>query len=96
MLMRENSKRRVAAWAGTGLLIAVAWWIYVLAWAPTPITMTAPVVWTLVRFTCPIVMVGTYLHFGVSLFWVLVANTATYAAMGLLIESLHSGIASTT
>jgi hypothetical protein len=79
----------IAAWAGVGLLVAVAWWIYALAWAPTPITMTAPIVWTLVRFSCPVVMVGTYLHVGVSLFWVLVTNTATYALIGLIVESLR-------
>ena len=94
--MRENSKRRVAAWAGAGLLVAVAWWIYALAWAPIPITMTAPIVWTLVRFSCPVVMVGTYLHLGVSLFWVLTANVATYAVIGSLVESLHWRTASTT
>jgi len=57
-----------------------------MAWAPTPITMTAPVVWTLVRLSCPVVIVGTYLHLGVSVFWVLLANTATYALVGLLVE----------
>jgi hypothetical protein len=34
-------------------------------------------------------MVGAYLHFGVSLFWVLLANTATYALIGLVVESLR-------
>ena len=82
-------KRRIAAWAAVGLLVAVGWWIYALAWAPTPITMTAPVVWTLVRLTCPVVMLGAYLHLGVSLFWVLVSNTATYALIGLIVESLR-------
>jgi hypothetical protein len=80
ILIRENAK----------------WWIYALAWAPTPITMTAPFVWTLVRFSCPVVMVGIYLHLGVSLFWVLVANAATYALIGLLIERLHRPTASAT
>jgi hypothetical protein len=31
-------------------------------------------------------MVGAYLHLGVSLFWVLLANTATYALVGSLVE----------
>ena len=51
--------------------------------------MTAPIVWTLVRFSCPVVMVGAYLHVGVSLLWVLVANTATYALIGFIVESLR-------
>jgi len=82
-------KRRIAVWAAVGLLVAVAWWIYALAWAPTPITMTGPIVWTLLRFTCPVIILGTYLHVGISLFWVLVANTATYALIGLIVESLR-------
>jgi hypothetical protein len=41
-------------------------------------------------------MVGTYLHLGVSLFWVLIANAATYALIGLLIERLHLRTASAT
>ena len=51
--------------------------------------MTAPIVWTLVRFSCPVVMVGTYFHLGVSLLWVLLADTATYALIGLLVESFR-------
>ena len=82
-------KRRIAAWACAGLLVAVAWWIYAIAWAPTPITMTAPIVWTLVRFSCPVVMVGIYFHFGVPLLWVLLANAAIYALVGLLVEGLR-------
>ena len=34
-------------------------------------------------------MLGAYLHLGVSLFWVLVSNTATYALIGLIVESLR-------
>jgi hypothetical protein len=82
-------KRRIAAWAGAGLLVATAWWLYALAWAPTPITMTAPMVWALVRLTCPLVLVGTYLHLGVSLYWVLLSNAAIYALIGLLVEGLR-------
>jgi hypothetical protein len=51
--------------------------------------MTGPIVWTLVRFSCPVVIVGNSLHLGMSLFWVLVANTATYALIGLIVESLR-------
>ena len=82
-------KRRIAAWAGAGLLVAIAWWLYALAWAPTPITVTAPMVWTLVRLTCPLVLVGTHLHLGVSLYWVLLSNTVIYALIGWLVEGLR-------
>lgn len=76
-------------WAGVGLLVAVGWWIYALAWAPVPITATAPIVWTLVRFSCPVVLVGTYFHLGVSVYGVLLANAAIYALIGLMVEGLR-------
>ena len=37
----------------------------------------------------PIVLVGSYFHFGVSLYWVLLANAATYASVGWIVEGLR-------
>jgi hypothetical protein len=51
--------------------------------------MTAPIIWTLVLFSCPAVLLSTYLHFGVPFYWVLIANAATYALIGLLVEGLR-------
>jgi hypothetical protein len=34
-------------------------------------------------------MVGAYLHLGVSLFWVLLANMATYTLIGLIVETVR-------
>jgi hypothetical protein len=35
-------------------------------------------------------MVGAYFHHGVSVYWVLLANAATYALIGLIVEGLRS------
>jgi hypothetical protein len=41
----------------------------------------------LARMTCPIAILGRYHSISVS--WTLLANTATYAAAGLMFESLR-------
>jgi len=78
-------KYRIAMWASAGFLVAGFWALYASATAPIPIT---GIVWTLIRLTCPVVQAGFYLHFGVKLFWVLFANAATYALVGLTVETL--------
>ena len=81
-------KFRVAIWAGTGFLVAACWAVYAAA-IPGSVTPAEPIVWTLVRLTCPIAFASFYFHFGVSLYWVLVANAATYALAGLILETLR-------
>lgn len=88
-LAREgNVKKRIAMWAGAGLLIAVCWWIYLTATAPTQIT-SAPVLWSVARLSCPILLAGFYFHFGVSVYWTFIANAAAYALIGLMVEGLR-------
>ena len=81
-------KSRIAMWASAGLLVAGCWNLYVLATFPIQIT-SEPIVWTLVRLTCPIVFAGFHSHFPVSIYWVLLANAATYALVGLIVETLR-------
>ena len=78
---------RIALWALAGLLIAVGWWLYITLTAPTPIT-SAPLVWSIARLSCPIVLAGFYFHFGVSVYLTFVANAGTYALIGLGVEGL--------
>ena len=40
---------------------------------------------TLVRLTCPIALFSSY---PISLYWVLLANAATFALIGLAVEAL--------
>jgi len=81
-------KHRIAAWAIVGFAIAGCWALYAFATTPPPITSADPIM-TLVEFTCPVVLAGTYFHFGVSLYWSLFANAATYALLGLIAETLR-------
>jgi hypothetical protein len=78
-------KRRVAIWAVVGVLVAACW--AVVSWA-VRITPAEPIVWNLALFSCPLVLVGFHFHFGVRLYWVLVANAAIYALAGVIVETM--------
>ena len=77
--------RRVGMWASAGFLIAGSWALYGLAKAPPAITSADRIV-TLVRLTCPITFLSSY---PLGLYWVLLANAATYALVGLIVETLR-------
>ncbi|HEX4488967.1 MAG TPA: hypothetical protein VH088_22020 [Terriglobales bacterium] len=81
-------KFRIALWASIGLFVVAAWQIYIFAHG-TPMGLATPLAWTLVQISCPVVFAGFYFHFGVSVYWVLIANAATYALAGLIIEGLR-------
>ena len=78
-------KYRIAMWASAGFLVAGFWALYAYTTAPIPIN---GIVWTLIRLTCPVVQAGFYFHFGIKLYWVLLANAATYALVGLTVETV--------
>ncbi len=78
-------KYRIAIWAAAGFLVASGWAIYFLAVSKGH--PTEPTVTTLVRLTCPIAMVGS--HYPVGLYSALFANVATYALVGLVVETLR-------
>jgi hypothetical protein len=78
-------KYRIAIWAAAGFLVASGWAVYFLvASKDHPMESTAS---ALVRLTCPIAIVGS--HYPVSLYSALVANVATYALVGLVVETLR-------
>ena len=80
-------KYRILIWAGVGFLIAGCWGLYfAMANKDNPID---PIVNTLARITCPIAIASSYFHFPISLYWVLVVNAATYALVGLMVETLR-------
>ena len=79
-------KYRIAMWASVGFLIAGLWALYALAATPPALGHGDPLL-PLVRLTCPIAILGN--SYAISLFWALVANAATYALAGLLVESLR-------
>ena len=81
-------KYRIAMWAGAGFLVAASWALYAFATMPPALTSADPIM-SLVELTCPIVLASMRLHFGVSLYESLVANAATYALIGLMVETLR-------
>lgn len=80
--------RRITLWALAGFAVAGFWALYAAATTPPALT-SADSLLLLAEFTCPIAAASLHLHFGVSLFWVLVANTATYAFVGAVVETLR-------
>ena len=81
-------KSRISIWASVGFLVACSWALYAFAATPPAMTSADPIV-TLVKFTCPVVAAGFYFHFGVSLYWSLLANAATYGLVGLIVETVR-------
>jgi hypothetical protein len=80
-------KYRIAMWAGAGFLVAACWVIYfAMRSKDNPIE---PIVYTLGCLTQPVVLIGSYFHFGMSFYLVILANAATYALVGLIVETLR-------
>jgi hypothetical protein len=82
-------KRKVFIWATAGFLVASLWALYAAATFPSPSISSRPIFWTLVYMTCPVVFASFHFHFGIKLYWVLLANAATYGLFGLAVESLR-------
>ena len=80
-------KYRIAIWASAGFLIAACWALYfAMRSKDNPIE---PIVYTLGVLTQPVVLIGSYFHFGMSFYLVIFANAATYALVGLIVETLR-------
>jgi hypothetical protein len=78
-------KYRIAIWAAAGFLVASGWAVYFLvASKDRPME---PIVSALLRSSCPVAIVGS--HHPVSLYLAVVANVATYALVGLVVEILR-------
>jgi hypothetical protein len=81
-------KYRIGMWASAGFLVAGGWALYAFATTPPAMTSADPIL-TLVEFTCPVVFASLHFHFGVSLYWSLLANASTYAWIGLIVETMR-------
>lgn len=80
-------RSRIAMWGAAGFLVAAWWAVYIYLRGPeVPIRYEA-FTWMLVRITCPIALLSSY---PIPYYVVLVANAATYALIGLIIEMLRS------
>jgi hypothetical protein len=78
-------KYRIAIWAAAGLLVASGWAVYFFV--KNKDLPTEPIVSALIRLSCPIAIVGS--HYPVSLYSAVAANVATYALVGLVVETLR-------
>ncbi len=78
-------RNRVMAWAAAGFIVAGLWALY---FYPTA-RMSAKPMWTLVFLTCPVALASDYFHFPVGIYASMLANAATYALIGLTIETLR-------
>ena len=76
-------KSRIAMWAAAGFLVAGGWALYYFG--PGKDRPIEPIVSTLTRFTCPV----ANLHYPVSVYLSFLANAATYALAGLVVETLR-------
>ena len=83
-------KYRIAMWASAGFLVAACWALYfAMRSKDNPIE---PIVYTLGSLTQPVVLIGSYFHFGMSFYLVILANAATYALVGLIVETLRQSV----
>ena len=76
-------KLRIAIWAFAGALVAIIWRLYLSATFPAPLSGTARILGDL---TCPIALVR---HVALNFYFVLIANAATYAVVGAIVEILR-------
>jgi hypothetical protein len=81
-------KFRVAVCAGLGFLVAVGWAVYSFSANPSPITLAEPILWNLALLTQPVALASVRFRFGMSVYWVILANTLTYGLIGLIVETL--------
>jgi hypothetical protein len=81
----REMKHRIAIWAGVGFLVAAGWALYALVTTPPALGLGDPLL-PLVRLTCPIAIFSSY---PISVYTVLLANSATYALAGLIVETLR-------
>jgi hypothetical protein len=77
-------KYRILMWAGAGFLVAACWAFY----ASRTMTSSDPLM-PLILLTCPVAFLRSH---PISLFEALLANSATYALIGLAIEFLRQKV----
>jgi hypothetical protein len=75
---------RIAGWASAGFLIVGCWAVYFAE--VSRVRPIEPIVNILVRITCPIALLSFY---PLTFYLVLIANAATYALLGLIVEALR-------
>lgn len=80
----RGMKYRIAIWAMAGMLVAGFWALFAFATFPSIQRMQG--LWPYISLTCPIAIVG--MHHAVTVYESIAANAVTYAAVGLVFETL--------
>jgi len=76
-------KSRIAIWATVGAIVVVVWRVYISATLSNPLGTDG--LWrALVYLTCPIAIAGRHPQ---DFYFVLIANAATYALAGVVMET---------
>jgi hypothetical protein len=78
-------KLRIAIWTGVGALVVVLWRIYISATLSNPLG-TGGLGRALVYLTCPVAMARQHPQ---GFYFVLIANAATYALAGVVVETMR-------
>jgi uncharacterized BrkB/YihY/UPF0761 family membrane protein len=76
-------KLRIAVWASVGALVVLLWTLYISAVPTTPHGIAR----VLLYLTCPVSLLGRH---PISLYLVLLANAATYALVGTVVEFMRA------
>jgi hypothetical protein len=79
-------KSRIAIWATLGVLVVVAWRVYISATLSNPLGRGG-VGRALIYLTCPISIAGE--HHPQGFYFVLIANAVTYALAGVVVETMR-------
>lgn len=73
-----------------GVLVVLWWMVYAFGAIPVPrIPWNPVVVWDIIRTTCPVSFLDSYFHLDMPIYSVMVANAFTYAAVGLILETMR-------
>jgi uncharacterized BrkB/YihY/UPF0761 family membrane protein len=82
---RSGMKSRIAIWAVSGMLVVLFWTLYIMATRQHPLG-PGSVGRALIYLTCPIALAS---HRAQSIYLVLIANAATYALAGAVVETIR-------
>jgi hypothetical protein len=78
-------RNQIAMWAAAGFAVAAFWVFYASAISPVTADPMQGLR-LLAGITCPITLASNH---PIGLSWVLIANAATYALVGLIVETLR-------
>jgi len=87
--MKNATIFRIAIWAAAGFLVSVCWGFYFAS--ADKANAIQPIVYTLFGLSQPVVgaATGFYPDLPIGLRAVVVANVATYALLGLIVETIR-------